>query len=57
MAHDAMRPRDVDPIDFLEVDALLDDEEVLIRDTVRRFVADRVLPDVADWFDEGTFPR
>jgi glutaryl-CoA dehydrogenase len=42
--------------DFLEVDAILDDEERLIRDTVRTFVADRVLPDVADWFAQGTIP-
>ena len=42
--------------DFLEVDAILDDEERLIRDTVRAFVADRVLPDVADWFAQGTIP-
>ncbi len=42
--------------DFLEVDAMLDDEERLIRDTVRAFVADRVLPDVADWFAQGTIP-
>lgn len=42
--------------DFLEVDAMLDDEERLIRDTVRAFVADRVLPDIADWFAQGTIP-
>jgi glutaryl-CoA dehydrogenase len=46
-----------DPRDFLAIDRLLDDEERLVRDTVRRFVADRVLPDVADWFEEGVFPR
>lgn len=46
-----------DPRDFLDVDSLLTDEEILIRDTVRQFVADRVLPDVADWFEAGTFPR
>jgi glutaryl-CoA dehydrogenase len=46
-----------DPRDFLELDALLDDDERLLRDTVRRFVADRVLPEVATWFEHGTFPR
>ena len=46
-----------DARDFLAVDALLSDEERLLRDTVRQFVADRVLPDVADWFEEGTFPK
>lgn len=43
--------------DFLEIDALLDDEELLLRDTVRRFVADHITPNVADWFEAGTFPR
>jgi glutaryl-CoA dehydrogenase len=42
--------------DFLEIDALLDDEERLIQDTVRSFVADRVLPDIAEWFEQGTIP-
>src|SRR4051812_48534103 len=46
-----------DPRDFLGVDALLDDDERLIRDTVRSFVQDRVLPDIGEWFEEGVFPR
>jgi glutaryl-CoA dehydrogenase len=45
-----------DPRDLLRLDGLLDDEERLLRDTVRRFVAERVLPDVGRWFDESTFP-
>jgi glutaryl-CoA dehydrogenase len=44
------------PHDFLGLDALLDDEERLLRDTVRTFVADRVLPDIAEWFEAGIFP-
>jgi glutaryl-CoA dehydrogenase len=46
-----------DAYDFLHTDALLSDEERLLRDTVRRFVDDRILPDVADWFEAGTFPK
>jgi glutaryl-CoA dehydrogenase len=46
-----------DALDFLDLDALLSDEERLVRDTVRQFVRDRVLPSVGDWFDEGVFPR
>jgi glutaryl-CoA dehydrogenase len=46
-----------DAYDFLEIDALLSDEERMLRDTVRQLVRDRILPDVADWFEEGTFPR
>jgi glutaryl-CoA dehydrogenase len=45
------------PRDFLAIDSLLSDEERLVRDTVRQFVRDRVLPEVADWFEEGTFPK
>jgi glutaryl-CoA dehydrogenase len=49
-------PAAVDPYDFLAIDALLDDEERAVRDTVRQFVRDRILPDVGDWFEEGAFP-
>ncbi len=45
------------PTDFLGIDALLHDDERLIRDTVRAFVRDRVLPNIADWFEHGAFPR
>lgn len=45
------------PTDFLGIDRLLSEEERLLRDTVRRFVDDRVLPDIADWYDQGVFPR
>ena len=45
------------PLDFLGVDALMTDDERLIRDTVRAFVRDRVLPNIGAWFDEGVFPR
>ena len=47
----------LDPRDFLAVDALLDDEERAIRDTVRQFVRERVLPDVGEWFEQGILPR
>lgn len=53
---DRVRPGLVDPRDFLAIDHLLNDQERLIRDTVRRFVGERILPDVADWFEQGTFP-
>jgi glutaryl-CoA dehydrogenase len=46
-----------DPLDLMAVDGLLCDEERLIRDTVRDFVSDRVLPDIEKWFDAGEFPR
>jgi glutaryl-CoA dehydrogenase len=51
------KPTELDPLDYLALDALLDDEERAIRDTVRRFVRERVLPEVGDWFERGVFPR
>ena len=51
-----MDPRS-DPRDFLALDSLLDDEERAIQRTVRRFVQDKVLPEVGRWFEEGVFPR
>ncbi|SET90053.1 glutaryl-CoA dehydrogenase [Nonomuraea wenchangensis] len=42
--------------DLLRLDERLDADQRLIRDTVRSFVADRVLPHVGDWFEEATFP-
>ena len=47
----------LDPRDFLAIDALLDDEEKAIRDTVRAFVREKVLPEVGDWFEQGILPR
>jgi glutaryl-CoA dehydrogenase len=46
----------IDPKDFLGVDSLLSPDERLLRDTVRSFVADKILPDIAEWFEQGTFP-
>ena len=43
--------------DLLRIDDQLDDEERLIRDTVRAFVTDQVIPNVGDWFEAGILPR
>jgi glutaryl-CoA dehydrogenase len=53
----AITPGKLDPVDFLQIDDMLDAEERLLRDTVRQYVADRVTPNIGDWFDEGRFPR
>ncbi len=45
------------PNDFLDIDSLLSDEERAIRDVVRAFVNDRVIPAIGDWFEAGTIPR
>ncbi|MFQ5515973.1 MAG: acyl-CoA dehydrogenase family protein [Acidimicrobiia bacterium] len=50
-------PHPTNPKDFLAIDTLLTDEERLLRDTVRRFVAERILPDVPEWFEKGYLPR
>jgi glutaryl-CoA dehydrogenase len=47
----------LDPLDFLAIDALLDDEERAIRDTVRQFVREQIVPEVGDWFERGILPR
>ena len=36
----------IDPLDYLEIDTLLSDEERLIRDTVRSWVGEHILPNV-----------
>jgi glutaryl-CoA dehydrogenase len=46
-----------DPYDFLDIDFLLSDEEKLLRDTVRRFTEEKILPEVGGWWEEGTFPK
>jgi glutaryl-CoA dehydrogenase len=47
----------LDPLDLLAIDALLDDEERAIRDTIRQFVRENVLPEIGDWFEQGILPR
>src|SRR6202161_1363912 len=56
MASTTTAPATVNPRDFLGIDRLLSDEERDIRDTVRAFVRDRVLPNVGEWFEQATFP-
>ena len=57
MAVHTSAPPDLDPRDFLAIDALLSEEERAIRDTVRQFVQENVLPEVGDWFEQGVLPR
>ncbi|QFQ96239.1 acyl-CoA dehydrogenase [Streptomyces phaeolivaceus] len=45
-----------DPADFLGLDDLLDPEDLAVRDTVRRWAGDRVLPYVAEWYERGELP-
>ena len=53
MATGVDQHREIRPRDFLDVDGCSTTRSALIRDTVRAFVAERVLPNVGDWFEEG----
>jgi glutaryl-CoA dehydrogenase len=55
-AREGARPR-LDPVDLYAVDQLLTSEERLIQLTLRDFVRERFLPQVAEHFAAGTFPR
>jgi glutaryl-CoA dehydrogenase len=55
MSATATRPK-LRPLDPLDLDGLLSDEDRLIAETVRRFAADRVLPSVEEWYEQGTLP-
>src|SRR6266487_150043 len=43
--------------DLYNIDSLLSEEERMVRDTVRKFVQERVLPGIGEHFEQGTFPR
>ncbi len=51
-----MAGTEIRPEDFLAIDRLLSDQERDIRDTVRAFVRDRVVPNAGEWFDSGELP-
>ena len=44
------------PLDLFGTDDLIAADDLAIRDTVRRFVDDRLRPGVAGWFEAGTVP-
>ncbi len=43
-------------VDFLDVDSLFSEEEKSVRDTVRRWVDDAVMPIIAEHYIDGNFP-
>ncbi|MCD9143529.1 acyl-CoA dehydrogenase family protein [Streptomyces albireticuli] len=45
-----------DPHDPLGIDDLLTPEDLAVRDTIRRWAADRVLPHIAEWYERGELP-
>lgn len=44
-------------LDFFDLDSHYTKEEILIRDTVRNFVDEEIVPIIADHFENGTFPK
>jgi glutaryl-CoA dehydrogenase len=48
---------DTAPADLLRIDDELSEDERLVRDTVRDFAADKIMPHIAEWFEAGTLPR
>jgi glutaryl-CoA dehydrogenase len=47
----------IDALDFLRLGDGLSDEEILIRDNVRAFVREQLIPNVPEWFEQGLLPR
>jgi glutaryl-CoA dehydrogenase len=43
-------------VDYLAVDSVLNEQELLVRQTARQFVDDRVLPVIRDAYSKGEFP-
>jgi len=44
------------PLALVGTDALINDEDRAIRDTVRRFVESKIKPQLADWYESGQIP-
>jgi glutaryl-CoA dehydrogenase len=44
------------PLQLLDTDSLIGEEERAIRDTVRSLVEDKLKPEIAGWYDAGTAP-
>ena len=43
-------------VDYYQVDALLTEDEILVRNTVREFVEERIIPVIEKHNRESTFP-
>ncbi len=43
--------------DFYDIDELLNEEERMIRDSVRQFVSKEIIPGIENWFIAGEFPK
>lgn len=43
-------------VDYFNIEDLLSEEEIMVRDSVRKFVDDNVIPIIEDHYQKGTFP-
>ena len=44
------------PLALFDTDHLIDADSLAMRETVRRFVDDRIRPEIADWYEAGSVP-
>jgi glutaryl-CoA dehydrogenase len=44
-------------VDYLLIDSLFSEQELLVRQTARQFVEDRVIPIIRDCYNDGRFPK
>jgi glutaryl-CoA dehydrogenase len=47
---------DRSPLGLLDVDSLINEEDRAIQQTVRRFVDERIRPDISEWYENGSTP-
>ncbi|WP_370890721.1 acyl-CoA dehydrogenase family protein [Janibacter sp. GXQ6167] len=50
------RPKNADPLDLVDIGAVLSDEEKAIRATVRQVCERRIEPHIAQWYEDGDLP-
>jgi len=43
-------------VDYFNIEDLLSEEEIMVRDSVRKFVDDNVIPVIEEHYQKGTFP-
>jgi len=44
-------------VDYFDMNSLLSEEERMVRDTIRRFVTDEVMPIIDECYEKGEFPK
>ena len=48
--------RTLNPDDPIDLAAMLSDQEIAVRDSVRAFSAKRILPEIGEWYERGEIP-